>query len=518
MTGHFVSILCAIMRCLTEAFRFLLFISACRAFEWAAGGKRPDITHHEIAGLWRLTKPTPLKEFTVYPRKSKTPEAEILLMLKEDGSFQQYQNDNFDASEKDVDKSWKRFQQTSQFASLQSTKSIENSFQKGKWDFVDGTLLLAADRPTQVPSTSKEYSQRPQATIANSKQQDTLLVGRVIATHETSLGDDSATNLKNQNETQSQTDTLVQVDTRLSVPFGSIKVGKFFYPRNHPAFFDQPMYRPLQRETVCLRQVLGSLNARQKAKEEVSVEKYRRSDFYNKTFLLTSHPLRHNFQGKKRWSIKYNKYVYDKSDAVKKEEEDEAQRMANIRVMQVQFHVNNTFSTVAGLGRDVILRGKFDVIGHDRDQLWMQIWRFGFGRSVSGSVFSEGRSLTQDDAKTYWGSIHNEGENLNTLKGDQEALETTIRPECDRMDTGQRIEVKGSVLLGWGLEPLPVAQFIMREAREADIILDDDEDGDDDDDVDDNANNGFVDTLELLDTVDFVGADGIDMSGDDAFQ
>ena len=57
-----------------------------------------------------------------------------------------------------------------------------------------------------------------------------------------------------------------------------------------------------------------------------------------------------------------------------------------IRVMEVKFFANNTFATVAGLGGN-ILRGKFDIIGQDRDQLWMQVWRFGFGRSVSGSVY-----------------------------------------------------------------------------------------------------------------------------------
>jgi hypothetical protein len=57
-----------------------------------------------------------------------------------------------------------------------------------------------------------------------------------------------------------------------------------------------------------------------------------------------------------------------------------------IRVMEVKFFANNTFATTGGLG-EAILRGKFDIIGQDRDQLWMQIWRFGFGRSVSGSVF-----------------------------------------------------------------------------------------------------------------------------------
>ena len=57
-----------------------------------------------------------------------------------------------------------------------------------------------------------------------------------------------------------------------------------------------------------------------------------------------------------------------------------------IRVMEVKFFANNTFATVAGLG-DSILRGKYNIIGEKRDQLWMQVLRFGFGRSVSGSVY-----------------------------------------------------------------------------------------------------------------------------------
>lgn len=71
--------------------------------------------------------------------------------------------------------------------------------------------------------------------------------------------------------------------------------------------------------------------------------------------------------------------------AQKKAEEDE-NRPVNIRVVEVAFFANNTFATVSGLG-DNILRGKFHIIGENRDQLWMQVWRFGFGRSVSGSVY-----------------------------------------------------------------------------------------------------------------------------------
>ena len=65
----------------------------------------------------------------------------------------------------------------------------------------------------------------------------------------------------------------------------------------------------------------------------------------------------------------------------------EKERPVPIRVMKVMIHANNTFSTLAGLGDTTILRGRFNVIGDQRDQVWMQSLRFGFGRSVSGSTY-----------------------------------------------------------------------------------------------------------------------------------
>ena len=74
------------------------------------------------------------------------------------------------------------------------------------------------------------------------------------------------------------------------------------------------------------------------------------------------------------------------SKKASKEAEEEQNRFVNIRVMEVQFFANNTFATVGGLGES-ILRGKYHIVGQDRDHLWMQVWRFGFGRAVSGSVY-----------------------------------------------------------------------------------------------------------------------------------
>jgi hypothetical protein len=78
--------------------------------------------------------------------------------------------------------------------------------------------------------------------------------------------------------------------------------------------------------------------------------------------------------------------MHSTEDAPRKKKETPQDRIP-IRVMELLFHTNNTFSTVAGLGEETILRGKWDIIGNTRNQLWMQVWRFGFGRSVSGSVY-----------------------------------------------------------------------------------------------------------------------------------
>lgn len=55
--------------------------------------------------------------------------------------------------------------------------------------------------------------------------------------------------------------------------------------------------------------------------------------------------------------------------------------------MAVELFANNTFSTIYGLGDSTTLRGKWSIVGEKRDQLWMMVYRFGFGRSVSGSTY-----------------------------------------------------------------------------------------------------------------------------------
>jgi len=55
--------------------------------------------------------------------------------------------------------------------------------------------------------------------------------------------------------------------------------------------------------------------------------------------------------------------------------------------MALELFANNTFSTFRGLGSSEVRRGKWSIIGEKRDQVWIQVYRFGFGRSVSYGTF-----------------------------------------------------------------------------------------------------------------------------------
>lgn len=272
----------------------------------------PKVNHRSIAGLWKLTQTKqqpntkhvvfPMKEFTVFPKDKERErkrqqsitmeevvEHEIWLMLKEDGSFQQYADD--DEPEKDVKIPDKLKYHNSEDAVFERFLGRI----KGKWDLVGGKLILAADRPV-------------------SEAEDTLLMGEVVARTEQSLADNPTLECdaegKRQNITQASSTGSAAFDTHLSIPKGEVNVGKFIYPRHHPSFFEQPMFRPTPKGKFALKQVLGSLNAQTIKDEEELVEKFRAKDFYGKRFLLTSHPLGiRRPKGNLRWSIKYNKFV-----------------------------------------------------------------------------------------------------------------------------------------------------------------------------------------------------------------
>ena len=101
--------------------------------------------------------------------------------------------------------------------------------------------------------------------------------------------------------------------------------------------------------------------------------------------------------------------------------------------------------------------------------------------------------MTKEDEKSYWGKISYEEEEVYDEKGkdkkDPTEAAASAKKDEDGKDGGgdpppKRLQVNGSVIYGWGLEPIPVARFIMREATELELEDDDEEEEDDDDDDD----------------------------------
>jgi hypothetical protein len=402
----------------------------------------PHINRQAMAGVWRLvgksnlpkTVQYPMKEFTTYPKKPAPSAEEYLLMLKEDGSFQQYDEGRKKRSE-----------------------IMANM--RGTWDYRDGKLILAADRDDS----------------SNKQVHDTMLVGEVVVKAKESLMDTP-------NLDQSEQDSAKQgtsMELHLSVPKGAVKIGKFMYPKKHKMFFEQLMFKPLSMGSFELKQVLGKWNAVVQKEESKLLERFRKSDFSGKKFLLTNYPMpERKRKGDLRWSIKYNKFVEDPIKTQKDVAKQENQT-AQIRVMEVKLFENNTFSTTAGLGESTVLRGKWWIIGEERDQFWLQVWRFGFGRSVSGSTFSEGRMLSHDDAKSYWGRISYIDE---SSEEDTEDDSNSVESKSGKSSDGnipRRLQVKGTVIVGWGLEPQPVGKFMMREELESEVDFEDDEEEED---------------------------------------
>jgi hypothetical protein len=594
---------------------------------------RPEVNRQTIAGIWKLiptTYRTPMKEFTVYPKQPQIVPPELLLLLKEDGSFQQYQYETTtgaatsatastttidDENNLDIDTSWKQFynSKTNQLLLKQQQTKLYpwiQSIQTGKWNYLDGYLLLAADRiqqQKQSSTTSTTTGTTMKSVLSNDNAQssstttttaatsssfshrsndDTLLKGRVIANFQTRLEDNPIlSSISSKDDTNITTppppppstsiqksntnnNKKIQLDTYLTIPRGTIHIGKFMYPKHHPSFFDQPMYQPIKMGTCTLRQIIGNVNMANynnnnnnsnrydkgslKSNHYINqnnynhdddtitiVESFQRSDFYNKTFLLTSHPLRTQpltFSTNDPYNNKKKDSKTMKSSSSSSSSSTPSTGSV-VRVLQIIFHPNNTFTTTGGLGNDIILRGKYDIIGNNYDHLWMQVIRFGFGRSVSGSVYSEGTMLSHEDIKAYWGTIrkvpytststtsnNNNTQSINHNNNSSAISNTEFHHDdvsSSSSSSSFRIEVDGSVLDGIGLEPIPVARFMLREIDSSVSSInnmDDDDDGDDDDDDDEEGDDSNIDQLKT--TIDIVlEDDGIDWtSTDESFQ
>ena len=325
----------------------------------ALGYTRPYLHRQDLFGIWKLSHP----HFKL-PSSQDQQEDEVVVRLNEDGSFDPYTPIPDEMTT------------TAQQDNLQGILG-----RGGLWEYRDGMLLLAADRPKQVDP---------------SQVHDTLFVGRLDVQVRRSISWDADSRALTDNDevpvddvTTSTTDTPDDVDVHLSVSKGTIDIGKFMYPKKHKAFFEEPMlFKRSNIGSFQMNQLLGNLNARLKKEREAPPKAqplFRKPDFHNRSFYLTTapHPVNPTFA---ELDIHY----------------DEATATLDVRVMPITFHANNTF-TANGVGK--ILRGRYDIVGENGDSLFFRVSLFGFGRSLSGSVYSEGRLLSQDDRRAYRGKI-----------------------------------------------------------------------------------------------------------------
>jgi len=477
--------------------------------------------------IWKLRGFLPMKEFTTYPKKKISDimsndddidgdattnpmvpkkQTEIFIKLKDDHTFQQcsdlYDEETSSSLEDQLE--------------MELFKREKESFAwKGTWDFVDGKLILAADRPEKKPfsvyddddgaGTDGKGDNGKNGGFVESS--DTILVGRVAVQSGDSLTDNPALLEQQRRKSEDQDDGALgkkgssssgliemsdegdvastpassssshpkkstSIDIHLSVPKGKIKTGKFMYPKTHPSFFEQPIYRPESKGRFELRQILGDYNAKIEDDDENDLtERFRKKDLVGKRFYLSTFPLPKRRKKFERWDVAENRYVQDEyAPTAKEKKEEELEPGKNMQVMAVELFANNTFSTLAGLGSSTVLRGRWSIIGDKRDQLWMMVSRFGFGRSVSGSTFSEGTSLTQNDEKSYWGLIEevatDSGAEDNIVEGDEPGAQN------------KKIQIEGAVMLGWGLEPCSIGRYKMIEMEDDMLEEEDDEEED----------------------------------------
>mmetsp|Transcript_11021 Transcript_11021/g.13983 ORF Transcript_11021/g.13983 Transcript_11021/m.13983 type:complete len:190 (+) Transcript_11021:1-570(+) len=182
-----------------------------------------------------------------------------------------------------------------------------------------------------------------------------------------------------------------------------------------------------------------------------------------KKFLLTTMPVDpKRGMPKLVWKRSEGKYIDEK----KYEDPD---RNIDIRVMPIEFYANNTFCAI---GSNKILRGRFEITGDEKDRIEFAVSLFGAGRSVSGSIYSEGQGLTHDDKRSYLGFI--ERREAEGHRGSDTA-------------SGAKLFVTGSAVFGSDLgsdaRPEPVAGFTMLEVSTTSQDDDDDDDNIDEDDA-----------------------------------
>lgn len=197
--------------------------------------------------IWKLRGFLPMKEFTTFPKTKKpsldddmnlsappTPkkQTEIFIKIKDDHTFEQCQALRFSDGADEENSLEEKLE-------LEVSKRERESFAwKGTWAFVDGNLILAADRPEKKPFSV--YDDDDATDGDRSAEADTILVGKVAVQSEESLTENPVLEQRRDSpgyddlSSSSSQPRKGTIDVYLSIPRGKIKTGKFMYPKTHP--------------------------------------------------------------------------------------------------------------------------------------------------------------------------------------------------------------------------------------------------------------------------------------------
>lgn len=388
----------------------LFVVCCCTSISIRSNAYTPPPTPRtvDMAGIWRVSHKKsllPKEEATT----DETTNVEMILKLKGDGTFEQSGGSN--------------------------SLLLEGGFTNGgSWVYEESMLKLASNRQEENHHNTK----------------DTTLFGKVKVDMVRSVLQDYE-GLSSSDEQQHQPE---QYEVCLSMPHATVCIGKFLYPRKHNAFWEDPMlFDRSDVATVELHQILGNLNSRleQEASrmDEIAqhkVAKFHKKDFYNRSFYLSTQPLKVNT-------------VYAAIDI---HYDDTIPATFGAQVVPITFHSNNTFTAQ---GSQKFLRGRYGITGDNGDRLWFQVSLFGAGRSAPGSVYSEGAGLTHDDRRGYRGDIQE-------YKGGRNKNQTVLHVQGYTFNGND---------LGIMKRPSPAGRFVISEILDAELdeYIEDDEDDED---------------------------------------
>lgn len=196
---------------------------------------------------------------------------------------------------------------------------------------------------------------------------------------------------------------------------GQVLKGKFMYQQTHPKFFECPMAKVEPLGIFTLEQSVSTSSITPvMANDTERRYRFEREDFYNLEFIMAFEPIESGSSRQESLNVPFD-----------------------ITAMPIRFFANNTFQAN---GINKILRGPFDVTKNDN--LAFKVSRFGMGRSVAGSVYSEGLGLTHEDERSYVGVIE---------------------------ERNGRLRIQGIVTFGTDLgedaRPEPVGRFVLTESQ-----------------------------------------------------